>query len=180
MSKSEATCRRGVCPSRLVRNVSEAHASPADRGFGLMARGPGRIPCRIASDRAGHERLASAPPPRRCGCLVRGSLDPGARSASSVSSRCQRLHRRTGSCRRAFGLDRHDCQSTRSPPRRRSSRLRPVRERCRHYAGGWRGGGYDFSAACLSGPQRPARRRRWCRRRRRPARCRARGWPRRG
>jgi hypothetical protein len=48
MSKSEATCRRGVCPSRVVRNVSEAHASPADRGFGRMARWLGRIPCRIA------------------------------------------------------------------------------------------------------------------------------------
>ena len=41
--------RRGVCPTRVVRNQIEACTSPADRGFGLMARGPGRIPCRIAT-----------------------------------------------------------------------------------------------------------------------------------
>ena len=33
MSKSKATDRRGVCPSRVVRRVGEAHASPAGREF---------------------------------------------------------------------------------------------------------------------------------------------------
>jgi hypothetical protein len=56
--------RRGVCPSRVVRNMNEAHASPADRGFGRMARWLGRIPCRIARNLPAVERPESTEPSR--------------------------------------------------------------------------------------------------------------------
>ncbi len=55
--------------------------------LGLWHVGPGAS--RAASLQIVQAMNGWHPPhrPRRCGCLVRGSLDPGARSASSVSSR---------------------------------------------------------------------------------------------
>ena len=115
MSKSEATCRRGVCPSRVVRRLCEAHASPADRGFGLMARGPGRIPCRIARpvgpgirrrdlartrNSAAHALAASDPRQHRHGATPRASGSSGEPDHAA----------------RAFGLGRPDSRPTQPPP----------------------------------------------------------------
>jgi hypothetical protein len=69
--------RRGLCLVAVVRSLFEAHASPVDRGFGRMARRPGRIPCRIARTVHDCERPESTKSAPSCGCLMRGSLVPG-------------------------------------------------------------------------------------------------------
>ena len=107
--------RRGFVLTRVDRSKIEASASPAGRGFGLMARGPGRIPCRIARPEGvgfpatqwGLSRRFD-PLPHVRQLPIRDKADIG------PVSRCQRLHRRTGSCRRALGLERYDYRPTRS------------------------------------------------------------------
>lgn len=109
-------------------------APPARSGFWAYGTKARAHPVPHRENPAGCERPESTVPFRLCGRLMLGGLVPRHRPAWSDTPRLERRLRRTGSCRRALGLDRHDCRPTRHLPVSRSSRLRPVTGRRGHYA----------------------------------------------